>query len=102
MATKPNHKHSILQGKEKYCWITGERNVPLEKHHVLFGTGMRKIADRLGLWVWLTPEFHRGTNGVHGKNGRTLDLLLKQEVQIEFEKRYGHDRWMKEIGRSYL
>lgn len=99
---KANHKHSILQGKEKYCWITGARNVPLEKHHVLFGPKFRKMADKHGFWVWLTPEFHRGDNGVHGKNGHTLDLMLKQEVQTAYEKMYGHEAWMELVGRNYL
>lgn len=63
---------------------------------------MRAIADKLGLWVNLTPEWHRGTYGVHGKYGRELDLRLKRECQRAFEELYGHERWMKEIGRNYL
>lgn len=98
---KANHKHSILQGKEKYCWVTGARNVPLEKHHVLFGK-YYKIADKNGFWVYLIPELHRGTNGVHGKNGHVLDQRLKQEVQRAFEKEYGHEAWMELVGRSYI
>ncbi|WP_458397439.1 hypothetical protein [Anaerotignum sp.] len=99
---KANHKHSILQGKEKHCYITGAAFCPLEKHHIYFGPGLRKISDKHGFWVWLTPEFHRGTNGVHGKNGHTLDLMLKQEVQKAYEEKHGHEAWMKLVGRSYL
>ena len=99
---KANHKHSILQGKEKYCWVSGARGVPSERHHCLHGTGMRKLADKHGFFVWLTPEFHRGDNGVHGKNGHTLDLMLKQEVQTAYEKLYGHEAWMELVGRNYL
>lgn len=29
----------------------------------------------------LCPDCHRGTNGVHGKNGHILDLKLKLKVQ---------------------
>ena len=100
--TKANHKHSILQDQEKYCWVTGARNVPLEKHHVLFGPKFRKIADKHGLWVYLTAEMHRGTYGVHGKCGHELDLRLKREVQEAYEKKHGHEAWMKLVGRSYL
>lgn len=99
---KGSHNFSILQGKDKYCWVSGAAGVPLERHHCLHGTGMRAIADRLGLWVYLTPEWHRGTDGVHGKNGHVLDLRLKQECQMAYEALYGHDKWMKEIGRNYL
>ena len=100
--TKADHKRSILQGEEKFCWVSGVRNVPLEKHHVLFGPKFRKIADKHGLWVWLTPQLHRGTYGVHGKYGHELDLRLKREVQRAYEKEHGHEAWMKLIGRSYL
>lgn len=66
---------SVLQGREKYCYITG-RTGNLEKHHIYFGQ-KRKIADKHGFWVWLTPDLHRGTNGVHGRDGHGLDVYLK-------------------------
>ena len=99
---KHNHKHSILQGDEKYCWVSGARGVPLERHHCLHGTGMRKIADNLGLFVYLTPEWHRGTYGVHGKNGHDLDMLLKRVCQRRYEEIHGREAWMELIGRNYL
>lgn len=99
---KGSHNFSILQGDEKYCWVTGARNVPLHKHHVLFGQKFWETADKNGLWVYLTVEMHEGTNGVHGKNGHALDLRLKREVQKAYEDEYGHEAWMKLIGRNYL
>lgn len=99
---KHNHKHSILQGEEKYCWVSGVRNVFLEKHHIFHSMGQRPMSDKNGFFVYLTPEFHRGENGVHGKNGHTLDLMLKQEVQTAYENMYGHEAWMELVGRSYL
>lgn len=100
--SKPNHKHSLLQDKEKQCFITGARNVPLEKHHIYFGPGLRKISDKHGFWVWLTPEMHRGTDGVHGKNGHELDLRLKRACQRKFEETNTREAFMELIGRSYL
>lgn len=95
-----NHMISILQGKEKYCYITGETE-NLEKHHIYFGS-RRKTSDKYGFWVWLTPEMHRGTNGVHGKNGHEIDIFLKTECQKKFEETNDHDTFMKLIGRNYI
>ena len=99
---KADHKHSILQGEEKRCYITGAEGVPLEKHHCIFGPGMRKISDKNGFWVWLTPEMHRGTQGVHGRDGHELDLFLKRLCQIKYEKEHSREEWMRLIGRNYL
>lgn len=62
---KGSHTSSILTGKDKYCYLTGEER-GLEKHHIYFGAGLRQISDKHGFWVWLTAEMHRGTEGVHG------------------------------------
>jgi hypothetical protein len=99
---KANHKHSLLQGKAKRCYLTDAEGVPLEKHHIYFGSGMRSISDKHGLWVWLVPEMHRGTYGVHGKEGHKIDLLLKRDCQRKYEEKHSREDWMKLIGRSYL
>ena len=90
---------SILQDEE-VCYLTG-RTGPLEKHHVMHGTANRKIAEEYGLWVWLTPEMHRGDYGVHGKYGATLDRELKKAAQIVFERIYGPELWWKLFGKNY-
>ena len=60
---------------DKMCYFCfSERN--LEKHHCFKGPN-RKRADKDGLWCWLCPECHRGTDGVHGKNGHYKDVTLK-------------------------
>jgi len=85
---------------EKKCYLTGCPS-GLEKHHIMHGTANRKIADEWGCWVWLTPEMHRGTYGVHGREGHELDRQLKQACQIAFERIYGHDKWMDLFGKDY-
>ena len=98
---KGSHKVSILQGTEKRCYITGTtRN--LEKHHIYFGRKMRAISDKFGFWVWLTSEFHRGTKGVHGRDGHALDMFLKRECQKAFEKEYSRELFMRIVEKNYL
>lgn len=86
--------------KTKQCYVT-HRTDGLQRHHVIYGTANRRKSDKYGLTVWLRPEWHTGQTGVHGGN-KELDLKLKQLAQTEFEKVYGHEKWMNVFGRNYL
>lgn len=99
---KGNHNYSILQGKGKRCYLTDAEGIPLEKHHIYFGTGLRQISDKHGFWVWLKPELHRGTYGVHGKAGHSLDQRLKQDCQRAYEREHSREDFLRLIGRNYL
>lgn len=93
---------SVLQGKEKCCYITGS-DWNLHKHHIYFGSCMRDISDKHGFWVWLVPEYHNTSDeGVHCKNGHALNMRLKQECQDAFEKEHSREEFMKIVGRNYL
>ena len=86
-------------GKCEVC----KRNAELENHHCIGGSGRRKECDKYPeLQFKLCPECHRGTNGVHGKNGADLALKLKQVGQHRFVALRGIDLWMSEFGRNYL
>ena len=101
-ARKGSHNYSILQGKSKRCYFTDTEMGPLERHHIYFGAGMRQISDKHGFWVWLKPEWHRGTQGVHGRDGHKIDLRLKQDCQRKFEETHSREEFMAIIGRNYL
>lgn len=90
---------SIIQMKRE-CLLCGSQNV--EQHHVMFGNPRRKLADEDGLWVWLCPEHHRGTNGVHGKEGHDLDTDLKKIAQRIYEQNHTREEWMQRYRRNYL
>ena len=92
---------SILQD-EKVCYISGQTN-NLHRHHIYFGTGLRQISEKHGFWVYLAGWLHNQSNdGVHGKNGRELDLMLKQHAQRKYEETHSREEFMKLIGRNYL
>ena len=78
------------------------REVPTHLHHIYFGHGKRPVSDRLGFVVYLCPECHEGTNGVHGKNGHGIDTTLKQLCQTVYETEHTREEFIQEIGRSYL
>lgn len=90
---------SVIQDR-KECIICGSWNV--EDHHIYFGVAKRKLSEEYGLKVWLCPTHHRGTCGVHGKEGHKLDLELKQLGQKAFEWKYTREEFIKTFGRNYL
>lgn len=94
-------RHSIIQN-EKKCFICGRINA-LHCHHILFGKS-RKKSDKDGLMVYLCYEHHEGTNGVHGKNGHSLDITLKKIAEKRWCEYYGKtiDDFIKEYGRNFL
>lgn len=97
-----SHSYSILQGKSKRCYFTDTETGPLERHHIYFGVGMRQISDKHGFWVWIKPEWRRGTSGVHGRDGHKVDLRLKRDCQRKFEETHTREEFMAIIGRNYL
>lgn len=92
---------SILQ-REKRCYTCG-LYAPVEEHHTIFGNANRKISEKYGFKVFLCPEHHRGTAGVHGRLGHSLDIRLKQDTEKKFIQQ-GHtkEEWIKLVGKNYL
>lgn len=92
---------SLISNK-KQCFVCGKKT-NLHLHHIMFGKN-RKKADEDGLVVYLCYEHHEGTNGVHGKNGHDLDLLLKQDAQVLWHQNYSNsiDDFIKRYGKNYL
>lgn len=102
-AMKGNAMKSIIQN-EKECYICGTKN-NLERHHVIHGHGLRPLADKYGLTVWLCQGHHRGDmngNGfaVHFNSG--MDLRLKRIAQRAFCERYPDKDFLEIFGKNYL
>lgn len=91
--------NSIIQQK-KECYFCGSQ-VGLESHHCILGKN-RKNAEKYGLKVWLCQEHHRGTNGVHGKNGSQLQNHLKVIAQKKFEEVYQDQDFLDIFKINYL
>ena len=92
---------SILQ-TEKVCYITGQTN-NLHVHHIYFGNPNRRISEENGFWVYLCGRLHnQSADGVHGKNGHELDMMLKRHCQMAYEKEHSREEFIALIGRNYL
>lgn len=84
----------------KCCFFCG-RTDHLERHHCMKAAN-RKKSEALGLWVWLCPDCHRGTDGVHGKNGHGKDESLKMAAEYAFLQEHSLEEWMRIFGKNYL
>lgn len=73
-----------------------------ERHEVYFSKAYRQKSINDGLIVFLTRESHRGTNGVHGKNGDKLNRQLKTLAQKAWCKYYNKtkEEFIKEYGKA--
>jgi len=93
---------SIIQTKKECFECMSYSN--LEVHHIFFGTANRKLSEQDGLKVWLCYNHHRGTKGVHGKEGHTLDMYLKSIAQITYMQKYNKtkEEFIQRYGKNYL
>ena len=69
------------QGLCEVCYAPG-----VHLHHIIKGRGKRKEHESSLSVILLCYNCHMGTNGVHGKNGRELDLRLKRELQEKYKE----------------
>lgn len=77
------------------CFLCGKYG-RMDVHHCLHGSYRRK-ADQYGLMVHLCRSCHMR---LHDRGDHDKDL--QRMAQEEFEKVYGHEKWMQEFGRNFL
>lgn len=108
----PKNTEKVKQKQEKkeedFCimpksklYSTKRTDVYCERHEVYFSKAYRQKSIRDGLIVFLTKESHRGTNGVHGKNGDKLNRQLKKLAEKAWTKYYKKtkEEFIKEYGK---
>lgn len=96
--------------KEEFCimpvnpFYSTRRRTHLQRHEVFFGKAYRQKSIDDGLVVFLTPEMHEGTNGVHGKNGDKFNRYLKQTAERAYREYYGKtkEEFIERYGKSNL
>lgn len=90
----------IMPKNDSYSTVRTE--IYCERHEVYFSKAYRQKSINDGLIVFLTKESHRGTNGVHGKNGDKLNRQLKRIAQKAWCKYYNKtkEEFIKEYGKA--
>lgn len=56
-----------------------------EKHHIVFKSQVKQLENCKLNQIYLCSECHRGTKGVHGKEGHDFDKELKLQFQNKLE-----------------
>ena len=78
-----------------------ERREGLERHEP-WGASNRQKSIEMGLYVFLTPQMHRGKNGAHGN--AKFNNELKRIAQQTAMEHYGltKKQWIAMFGRNLL
>ena len=108
---KPGQKKIKQNNKKDFCimpknnsYSTVRTEVYCERHEVYFSKAYRQKSINDGLIVFLTRKSHRGTNGVHGKNGDKLNRKLKRLAEKAWTSYYNKTKedFTARYGRNYL
>lgn len=109
--TQKSLKKNTKKDKEEFCimpksklYSTRRTEIYCERHEVYFSKAYRQKSINDGLIVFLTRKSHRGTNGVHGKNGDKLNRQLKKLAQKAWCKYYNKTKedFIARYGKNYL
>ena len=96
-----DRRFSIIVDNFNRCLVC-KTYLNIHKHEIFFGRGKRELSIKYGLVVPLCQKHHQGTNGVHGKNGHTLDIELKKLGQKAFERTHTREEFMSLFYKDYL
>lgn len=103
---KKIHKKSILKTEKNCCFLCSMLYKDYsykytEKHHILFGSGLRTNSEAEGLTVDLCRRHHKeGKEAVH--NNQEMRELLCRIAQQEYEKTHTREEWMEISKKNYL
>lgn len=104
-----NQKKDKKKNEEEFCimpksklYSTVRTETYCERHEAYFSRAYRQKSINDGLIVFLTRKDHRGTNGVHGKNGDKLNRQLKKLAQKAWCKYYNKtkEEFIREYGKA--
>lgn len=106
---KTQQRSAEIKQKKDFCimpksklYSTVRTEIYCERHEVYFSKAYRQKSINDGLIVFLTRESHRGTNGVHGKNGDKLNRQLKRLAEKAWTSYYKKtkEEFIERFGKS--
>lgn len=74
----------VLERSKGVCEVCGAADYRVQLHHIIKGRGKRKQHETIDSVILLCWNCHHSTYGVHGREGRELDLRLKRELQDKY------------------
>lgn len=98
---------SIMQRKDGTCYLCEKLysdcsiKPVVQEHHAIFGTANRDKSEHYGLKVYLCLYHHiEGEEAVH--NNAENALIVKQDAQRAFTRRFPNEDWMSIFGKNFL
>lgn len=86
--------------KEGTCQVCYSYGI-VELHHIIKKSSTKFLRDCSLNFIYLCPNCHRGTFGVHGKNGNKLDmglrLIYQNKIELLLNKEYFTREELKDI-----
>lgn len=102
---KNNYKPSKVQTKCECFICHAPYTVGLEHHHLLHGTGQRKLADQDALWVWLCRKCHSDLHdkGLHDKELQALGqrIFIEEKMKEGYSEGQSRGMWFNRYGKFY-
>lgn len=87
---------------ERFCWLCGAENVPLERHHI-FNGAYRSKSEKYGLVVYLCHSCHNEPPyGVHHNAANMRRLKKWGQIKCQTEQNWDILRFRQEFGKNYL
>ena len=74
---------AVLRRSKGLCEVCHSPKM-VQLHHIVGGNGKRKQHENKYSVIALCYDCHHGTYGVHGREGKELDLKLKLELQKKY------------------
>jgi 5-methylcytosine-specific restriction endonuclease McrA len=72
---------AVLERSKGVCENCGAADYRVQLHHIIKGLGKRKQHETIESVILLCWNCHHGTYGVHGREGKELDIKLKRKLQ---------------------
>lgn len=89
-----------MSTKEEYCKVCGSQAT--ESHHIVKRSEVKALIKCEINQIYLCTECHRGTYGVHGREGHKLDIKMKLDMQNKLELIFDKEVFTREEIRQAL
>lgn len=93
---------SILTDNYEVCFVDGCYNIAVHEHHLIFGSGRRKLSEDYGLKVPVCLKHHQWCHELSWKYPEYA-MSMKMIGQLAFEEVHGtREDFRRIFGRNYL
>lgn len=93
-----NIVRAVLERSQGLCEWCGNNNM-VQLHHVIRGNGKRRQHESVESVIALCWTHHHSNKGVHGRDGKELDRILKIRLQKTYkEQGYKEDEVRRMMG----